>query len=137
MVQINEHFLKLKAGYLFPEIARRVAKFCEKYPQADVIRLGIGDVTEPLPEAVIEALHVAVDEEGVHAARVPAPRGGCHGVNMCCNHARQIHLGKIRIRVAIRDPVRTGTIGRHPRKNDRRACMGGPKPAPNIVLGSG
>ena len=62
MVQINEHFLKLKAGYLFPEIARRVAKFCEKYPQADVIRLGIGDVTEPLPEAVIEALHVAVDE---------------------------------------------------------------------------
>ena len=62
MAQINEHFLKLKAGYLFPEIARRVAKFCENHPQADVIRLGIGDVTEPLPEAVIEALHVAVDE---------------------------------------------------------------------------
>lgn len=62
MAQINEHFLKLKAGYLFPEIARRVAKFCDNHPQADVIRLGIGDVTEPLPEAVIEALHVAVDE---------------------------------------------------------------------------
>ena len=62
MTQINEHFLKLKAGYLFPEIARRVAAFCETRPQADVIRLGIGDVTEPLPTAVIEAIHTSVDE---------------------------------------------------------------------------
>ncbi|NOX55634.1 MAG: LL-diaminopimelate aminotransferase [Planctomycetes bacterium] len=62
MASINENFLKLKAGYLFPEIARRVSAFCEANPQARVIRLGIGDVTEPLPPAIIEAMHRAVDE---------------------------------------------------------------------------
>ena len=62
MTQINEHFLKLKAGYLFPEIARRAGSFCDSHPEADVIRLGIGDVTEPLPPAITEALHTAVDE---------------------------------------------------------------------------
>ena len=62
MTRVNDHFLKLKAGYLFPEIGRRVTKFCEANPQAKVIRLGIGDVTEPLPAACIEAMHRAVDE---------------------------------------------------------------------------
>jgi len=62
MVQINEHFLKLKAGYLFPEIARRVSEFSKANPDADVIRLGIGDVTEPLPPAIVRAMHDAVDE---------------------------------------------------------------------------
>lgn len=62
MVQINEHFLKLKAGYLFPEIARRVSEFSQANPDADIIRLGIGDVTEPLPEAIVQAMHTAVDE---------------------------------------------------------------------------
>ena len=62
MVHVNEHFLKLKAGYLFPEIARRVNKFCEANPKADVIRLGIGDVTEPLPSAIAEAMRWAIDE---------------------------------------------------------------------------
>jgi LL-diaminopimelate aminotransferase len=62
MARINEHFLKLKTGYLFPEIARRVADFSQRHPQAQLIRLGIGDVTEPLPPAVIEAMHQAVDE---------------------------------------------------------------------------
>lgn len=61
-MQINDHYLKLKAGYLFPEIARRVKKFSEQHPEAPLIRLGIGDVTEPLPAAVIEAMHRAVDE---------------------------------------------------------------------------
>lgn len=63
-VLVNEHYLKLKAGYLFPEIARRVAAFSQANPAADIIRLGIGDVTEPLPPAVIEAMHKAVDEMG-------------------------------------------------------------------------
>lgn len=63
-VLINEHYLKLKAGYLFPEIARRVAAFSKANPAADIIRLGIGDVTEPLPPAIIEAMHKAVDEMG-------------------------------------------------------------------------
>ncbi len=62
MVHINENFLKLKAGYLFPEIARRVAEFTKNNPAADVIRLGIGDVTEPLPPAIVKAMHDAVDD---------------------------------------------------------------------------
>ncbi len=67
MARINEDYRKLKAGYLFPEIGRRVTKFCAEHPQAKVIRLGIGDVTEPLPPAVIEAWHKAVDEMSVRA----------------------------------------------------------------------
>jgi LL-diaminopimelate aminotransferase len=69
MAYLNENYLKLKAGYLFPEIARRVKVFCEANPEAAkrLIRCGIGDVTEPLPGAVLEALHRAVDEMGVRA----------------------------------------------------------------------
>lgn len=66
MARINDHFLKLKAGYLFPEIGRRVGKFCEENTDADVIRLGIGDVTEPLPPAIIDAMHAAVDDMSRH-----------------------------------------------------------------------
>ncbi len=62
MARINDNFLKLKAGYLFPEIARRVNAFSEANPEANVIKLGIGDVTEPLPPAIAEAIHKAVDE---------------------------------------------------------------------------
>ncbi|MCA9085488.1 MAG: LL-diaminopimelate aminotransferase [Planctomycetaceae bacterium] len=62
MFRINENYLKLKAGYLFPEIGRRVSAFSAEHPDAKVIRLGIGDVTEPLPAAVISAMHEAVDE---------------------------------------------------------------------------
>ena len=57
MAFINENYLKLRAGYLFPEIGRRVAAFAKAHPgeegAAKIIRLGIGDVTEPLPHAVI------------------------------------------------------------------------------------
>lgn len=64
MAYLNENYLKLKAGYLFPEIARRVKVFCESNPEAAkrLIRCGIGDVTEPLPAAVTTAMHKAVDE---------------------------------------------------------------------------
>jgi len=64
MATINPHYLKLKAGYLFPEIARRVKVFAEANPQADIIRLGIGDVTEPLPAACRQAMSLAVEEMG-------------------------------------------------------------------------
>jgi len=66
MALINENFLKLKAGYLFPEIARRVNAFTTANPEAakSLIRCGIGDVTEALPEAVRYAMHEAVDEMG-------------------------------------------------------------------------
>jgi LL-diaminopimelate aminotransferase len=66
MVQVNGNYLKLKAGYLFPEIARRVKAFSEANPEAAIIRLGIGDVTEPLPEACRTAMKAAVDELGTH-----------------------------------------------------------------------
>jgi LL-diaminopimelate aminotransferase len=62
MAYINENYLNLKAGYLFPEIGRRVKVFAAANPDAKIIRLGIGDVTEPLPPAVIAAMHTAVDE---------------------------------------------------------------------------
>jgi len=62
MPHINENYLKLKAGYLFPEIARRVNEFAATHPDAPIIKLGIGDVTEPLPAAVVEAMHKAVDD---------------------------------------------------------------------------
>lgn len=62
MITINENFMKLKAGYLFPEIGRRVTAFAKDNPAARIIRLGIGDVTEPLPDAVIKAMHEAVDQ---------------------------------------------------------------------------
>ncbi|MDR0422724.1 MAG: LL-diaminopimelate aminotransferase [Proteiniphilum sp.] len=65
MVQINEYYSQLKENYLFSSIARRVENFCALHPQADVIRLGIGDVTQPLTPSVIRALHDAVDEMAV------------------------------------------------------------------------
>ena len=66
MAYLNENYLKLQAGYLFPEVARRVREFCEKNPEAAkrLIRCGIGDVTEPLPRAAIEAMKRAVEELG-------------------------------------------------------------------------
>lgn len=62
MTLINENYLKLKAGYLFPEIGRRVKGFTDANPEAKVIRLGIGDVTQPLAPAVIKAFHDGVDD---------------------------------------------------------------------------
>ncbi len=62
MARINDNYLKLQAGYLFPEIGRRVSEFTQTNPDADVIRLGIGDVTKPLVPAVIKAFHQGVDE---------------------------------------------------------------------------
>lgn len=69
MAFLNAHYLKLKAGYLFPEIKRRVDAFCETHPDAihRLIRCGIGDVTEPLPLAARQAAHKAIDELGDEA----------------------------------------------------------------------
>jgi len=62
MIRINENYLKLKASYLFADIARRVSAFQQANPDTKIIRLGIGDVTEPLPGAVVAAFHQGVDE---------------------------------------------------------------------------
>lgn len=64
MPTINSHYLNLKAGYLFPEIARRVSAFAQANPDAPIIKLGIGDVTEPLPEACRVAMQKAVQDQG-------------------------------------------------------------------------
>ncbi|MFA6010273.1 MAG: LL-diaminopimelate aminotransferase [Desulfobacteraceae bacterium] len=62
MIRINDHYLKLKASYLFSDIAKRVSAFQQANPDRDIIRLGIGDVTRALPQACIDAFHKAVDE---------------------------------------------------------------------------
>lgn len=70
MTTINQNYLKLPGSYLFSEIARRVAAYSAEHPEKNLIRLGIGDVTRPLPPAVTAAMHAAVDEmataEGFH-----------------------------------------------------------------------
>lgn len=67
MATINDNYLKLKAGYLFPEIGRRVTSFVTANPDAPLIRLGIGDVTEPLPDACRSAMKTAIEEMGERA----------------------------------------------------------------------
>lgn len=62
MTLINENYLKLQAGYLFPEIGRRVKDFADANPDKKIIRMGIGDVTKPLSPAIIKAFHNGVDE---------------------------------------------------------------------------
>ncbi|MCD8284249.1 MAG: LL-diaminopimelate aminotransferase [Opitutae bacterium] len=67
MLQVNENYLKLPGSYLFSDIAKKVAALKDARPDAKIIRLGIGDVTRPLPHACIEAMHKAVDEMGTAA----------------------------------------------------------------------
>ena len=62
MALVNEHFLKLPGSYLFSDIAKKVNTFKITHPKQDIIRLGIGDVTQPLPKACIKAMHKAVEE---------------------------------------------------------------------------
>ncbi|MGC4075188.1 MAG: LL-diaminopimelate aminotransferase [Nibricoccus sp.] len=62
MIRINENYTKLKASYLFSDIAKRVTAFTQANPDKPVIRLGIGDVTEPLPQVCLDALHAGTDE---------------------------------------------------------------------------
>ena len=64
MVKINENYLKLPGSYLFCTIAQKVAAYTEAHPEADIIRLGIGDVTQPIAPAIIDAVHKAADEMG-------------------------------------------------------------------------
>ena len=63
-MKMNKHYNELKASYLFVDIAHKVAAYQEAHPEKEIIRLGIGDVTQPLAPAIIEALHKAVDEMG-------------------------------------------------------------------------
>ncbi len=131
MIRINEHYTKLKASYLFADIAKRVSAYVAANPSKPVIRLGIGDVTEPLPPVCIEAMHAATDEmakretfkgygpeQGYAFLREAvvqhefAPRG-CHveadevfisdGSKCDCGNIQEIFSNDIRL--AIPDPV--------------------------------
>ena len=62
VVQVNENYLKLKAGYLFPEIAKRVKIYSQSSNSSNIIKLGIGDVTEPLPKACRDAMSKALND---------------------------------------------------------------------------
>ena len=64
MVQVNENYLKLKAGYLFPEISKRVNAYIQNNSNCEIIKLGIGDVTEPLPKSCRDAMSKALNEMG-------------------------------------------------------------------------
>ena len=59
MFKINDNYLKLPGSYLFSTIAKKIAAYSEAHPDADIIRLGIGDVTQPIAPAIIEAVHKA------------------------------------------------------------------------------
>ena len=62
-MQINKNYDNLEQSYLFSTIARKVSEYSAAHPEADIIRLGIGDVTRPLVPAVIDALHAAVEDQ--------------------------------------------------------------------------
>ena len=64
MVRVNDNYLKLPGNYLFSTIGKKVREYKAEHPEADIISLGIGDVTQPIAPAVISALHTAVDEMG-------------------------------------------------------------------------
>ncbi len=136
MIRINENFTKLKASYLFSDIAKRVAAFQQANPGKPVIRLGIGDVTEPLPGVCIEALHAGADElsrretfkgygpeQGYAFLREAVAKNdfqarGCtidadeifvsDGSKCDCGNIQEIFSGDIRL--AIPDPVYPGYV---------------------------
>ncbi len=131
MIRINENYTKLKASYLFADIAKRVGAYVAANPDKPVIRLGIGDVTEPLPPVCVEALHAASDEMAHRAtfkgygpeqgyaflreaiAQHDYAARGCRieadeifvsdGAKCDCGNIQEIFAGDIRI--AIPDPV--------------------------------
>jgi len=77
MIKVNANFCKLTPSYLFSDVARKIAKFHSENPSAEVIRMSIGDVTQPICPAAIKALHDAVEPAGlrIHIPRLRARTG--------------------------------------------------------------
>lgn len=75
MATINANYKNLKAGYLFPEVAKRTNGFAQKNPGVKIIRLGIGNTTEPLSPAVIEGLHNSRKGDVLQLQRQAPQRG--------------------------------------------------------------
>ena len=94
MALLNDNYLKLKAGYLFPEIGRRVKAFCDAHPDAAkrLIRCGIGDVTEPLPPAVVTAMHPHQSQPDCAGAR-PCKNTACQTV--VCSQSNCVYHDRI------------------------------------------
>ena len=74
MFQVNENYLKLPGSYLFSTVGKKVKAYSEAHPDKKVIRLGIGDVTQPLVPAIIKAMHEAVDEMAMRILFMAMPR---------------------------------------------------------------
>lgn len=98
MATANSNYLKLTGSYLFAEIARRVKEYTEANSEADIIRLGIGDVTQPLAPAVLEAMHRAVDE--MADARTFRGYGPDYGYDFLVNAIREKDYGSLGIDLA-------------------------------------
>ena len=89
MAKINKNYQKLSAGYLFPEIAKRTNLFLNENPGVQVMRLGIGDTTEPIVPSVLQGLHQGVDDLGkVESYSGYGPAEGVRGVRQ---HADRVH----------------------------------------------
>ncbi|NMP37716.1 MAG: LL-diaminopimelate aminotransferase [Clostridiales bacterium] len=115
-MNINENFLKIQSSYLFSNIAKKVREFSEANPDADIIRLGIGDATRPLPEAVTAAMHRAVDEMGtLDGFRGYPPEYGydflLNAISENDFKARGINIGADEIFVSDGAKSDTGNIG--------------------------
>lgn len=115
MALVNEHFLKLQGNYLFADIAKRVNAFKVTHPNAALIRLGIGDVTQPLPPACIEAMHRAVDEMAdARTFHGYGPEQGYDFLIEAIRHdfaARSINLSPAEIFISDGAKSDTGNIG--------------------------
>lgn len=98
MATANSNYLKMAGSYLFAEIARRVKDYTEAHPDADIIRLGIGDVTQPLAPTVVEAMHRAVDE--MADARTFRGYGPDYGYDFLVNAIREKDYGSLGIDLA-------------------------------------
>lgn len=99
-IQLNEHFAALSKNYLFSEIARRVRKYQQSHPDANIIKMGIGDITRPLPECVVSAMKKAADELGnADTFRGYPPEYGYDFLR----EAISIHYSEIGVKIPIDD----------------------------------
>lgn len=116
MLKINENFVKLPASYLFVDIAKKVEAFSQQHPKAEILRLGIGDVTRPLPKAIVDAMKRAADEMGNAATfRGYGPENGYlflrNAISQHDYQSRGTEIGPDEIFVSDGAKCDTGNIG--------------------------
>ena len=116
VLKINDNFAKLPASYLFVDIAKKVDRFSRQHPETEVVRLGIGDVTRPLPKAIVDAMKTAADEMGNAATfRGYGPEAGYpflrEAISKNDYQSRGIDIGADEIFVSDGAKSDTGNIG--------------------------